>query len=261
MIDTKYFKRYRANMGFLNQSDLKTFLSAKDIKADIDYDYISKLNARLKDILIKLDNLVATSIRCDNITEFLYNNIDMVFKSFRTKNIIPKLNNQGRRPEQVYFSWLRGSIICNYFKKAISQIFNIENKIIYNIGQDNVDNLDGFARQPTADLEIKLGKKVIRIEVQSGFQGINDIKEHKVREAKKQLETRGINSVIMHVDMFNGQVGFVNISNIEDTDINWITRQQMEGQTVFNINQNYFIWKLIEPPPKLSDIKECIFDY
>jgi len=28
----------------------------------------------------------------------------------------------------------------------------------------------------------------------------------------------------------------------------------MEGQTVFNIDQNYFIWKLTENPPKISDL-------
>jgi hypothetical protein len=29
----------------------------------------------------------------------------------------------------------------------------------------------------------------------------------------------------------------------------------MEGQTVFNIDQNYFIWKLMENPPKYEDIQ------
>ena len=59
----------------------------------------------------------------------------------------------------------------------------------------------------------------------------------------------------IHFDLYNGQVAFVKLDNIDDDNINWITRQQMEGQTVFNIEQNYFVWKLTEEPPKFSDLK------
>ena len=31
-------------------------------------------------------------------------------------------------------------------------------------------------------------------------------------------------------------------------------QELMEGQTVFNIDQNYFTWKLTENPPLLNDI-------
>lgn len=44
------------------------------------------------------------------------------------------------------------------------------------------------------------------------------------------------------------------LDDIKDKDVNWITRQQMEGQTVFNIEQNYFVWKLTENPVKFSEI-------
>jgi len=63
-----------------------------------------------------------------------------------------------------------------------------------------------------------------------------------------------IPSVVVHFDLYNGQVAFVRIDGIEDDDVNWITRQQMEGQTVFNIDQNYFVWKLTELPPRYSDL-------
>ena len=122
----------------------------------------------------------------------------------------------------------RGFIVSNYFLKALSIIFEIE----INLNEN----------------------EVIRIEIQSGFQGINDIKQHKVLEAKKINQEKNIPSLAIHFDLFNGQVAFIKLNEIEDNNINWITRQQMEGQTVFNINQNYFLWKLTETPPKFSDL-------
>jgi hypothetical protein len=44
------------------------------------------------------------------------------------------------------------------------------------------------------------------------------------------------------------------LDEIEDDSVSWITRQQMEGQTVFNIDQNYFIWKITESPKKYKEI-------
>lgn len=96
---------------------------------------------------------------------------------------------------------------------------------------------------------------MIRIEIQSGFQNINDIKQHKVIEAKKTKNECGISSILLHFDLYNGQVAFVKLDDIEDDSVHWVTRQQMEGQTVFNINQNYFVWKLTELPPKYSDLE------
>ncbi len=49
-------------------------------------------------------------------------------------------------------------------------------------------------------------------------------------------------------------MAFIKLDEIEDDSVNWITRQQMEGQTVFNIEQNYFTWKLTETPPLLNEI-------
>ena len=90
--------------------------------------------------------------------------------------------------------------------------------------------------------------------MQSGFQGINDIKEHKVREAKRNFIEERIQTLVIHFDIFNGQVAFVDISNIPSDDLNWITRQQMEGQSVFNIEQNYFKWLLKEKPPRFASL-------
>ena len=137
-----------------------------------------------------------------------------------------------------------------YFKPAIAEIFNVNINIIQSIGDDDFSNIDTFKRTPKADLQIKH----YRIEVQSGFKGINDIKQHKVLEAKRIYLENKIETIVLYFDLFNGQVAFVNIAHISENDLNWITRQQMEGQTVFNIDQNYFKWLITDKPPKLVDI-------
>ena len=58
----------------------------------------------------------------------------------------------------------------------------------------------------------------------------------------------------MHFDVFNGQVAFVRLDTIDDENMNWITRQQMEGQTVFNIDQGYFGWRVMNPLPPLDTL-------
>ena len=37
--------------------------------------------------------------------------------------------------------------------------------------------------------------------------------------------------------------------------ISVITRQQMEGQSVFEINQNFFKWRLLDPMPSFEEIE------
>jgi hypothetical protein len=258
-ITTKYFKEYRKELGFAKQDDVKKFFAAKDIIPTIDYNYINLLNSRLINIIEKINGVVCNEIKEANLKLFHNSNITQVFEKLRERNIIQKLNNQGRRPEEVYFSWMRGFVISNYFLKAICQIFEISISEIKLIGDDDLINIESFKRTPTADLEITLkNSDKLRIEVQSGFQGVNDIKQHKVLEAKRIFQKEEIPSLVIHFDLFNGQVAFVRLDTIEDDSINWITRQQMEGQTVFNIEQNYFIWKLTQNPPLYSDIIELI---
>ena len=260
MLNVHDFKQYRTKIGFANQNDLKIFLSAKDIKSIIDYSYIDSLNIRICEIIKRLNHIVHQSITIQNIDEFCKTYIDKVYKILKTSNLLPRLNNQGRRPEQVYFSWMRGQVISQFFTKALALIFEVEQSSIKVIGNDNINDIENFKRQPTADLQIEIDEKIIQIEIQSGYQGINDIKQHKVLQGKRQFIDKQIRSLVIHFDLFNGQVAFVDISNINDNDINWITRQQMEGQTVFNISQQHFIWSLSTQPPKLKDIQEFILE-
>lgn len=253
--EVKYFKEYREKLGFTNQNGVRIFFGAKDISPTIDYAYIELLNKRLTEIVYKINCLVAPEIKVQHLNDFCAENIDWVFQRLKEHAIISRLNNQGRRPEEVYFSWMRGFVISNYFLSALSQIFEINIEDIDAIWDDDLLNIETFKRTPKADLQINLqtGKK-IRIEMQSGFQGINDIKQHKVLEAKKIKRDENTDSLVIHFDLYNGQVAFVKIDDLEDESVNWITRQQMEGQTVFNIDQNYFVWKLTETPPKFASL-------
>lgn len=255
IITTEYFKQYRKKLGFTSQNAAENFLSAKDIVPKVDLRYVRALNARLYEIVDRINTVVEKSIKLADINTFKKENIDRTFEIILRSDLLPVLNNQGRRPEQVYFSWMRGYIISNFFLKALGVIFEVDITKINLIGDDDFRNAETFKRTPKADLEINLktnGK--IRIEMQSGFTGTNDIKQHKVLEAKRVFRDDGIHSLAIHIDLYNGQVAFVKLDEIEDGDVNWITRQQMEGQTVFNIDQNYFVWKITEPPMKYKEI-------
>lgn len=255
IITSEDFRRYRQKLGFTNQAAIKDFFRAKDIIPSIDFDYIKFLNKRIYNIVDKLNAVVADEIKIDNIGDFKKEHIDLVLKKMKQSGILPLLNNQGRRPEQVYFSWMRGYAVSNFFLKALGIIFEVNIADIDLIGGDDFKNIDTFKRVPKADLEIKLNSEErIRIEIQSGFTGTNDIKQHKVIEAKKVFRELGMHSLAIHFDLYNGQAAFIKLDEIEEGGVNWITRPQMEGQRVFNIDRNYFIWKITERPVKYKDI-------
>jgi len=255
LISAEYFRKYRQKLGFANQMGVKNFFGAKNITPSIDLNYIKLLNKRLYNIIEKINAVVSDEVKIDNLTIFKKEYIDRSFKIMQESDILPILNNQGRRPEQVYFSWMRGFVISSYFLKALGLIFSVDISRISLIGDDDLKNADTFKRTPKADVEIKLnGKEKVRIEIQSGFTGINDIKQHKVLEAKRVFRNSGKHTIAIHFDLYNGQVAFIKLDEIEDDSVNWITRQQMEGQTVFNIDQNYFVWKITEKPVKYKKI-------
>lgn len=254
-IPAKYFGEYQKKLGFANQVAVKRFFGAKDIVPKIDFIYAKCLNERLYEIVDRINGIVSREIRIDDPDSFKKRHIDRPFEKMRKNGVLSLLNNQGRRPEQVYFSWMRGYVVSNFFLKALGIIFEVDTTKIDLIGDDDLRNVKTFKRTPKADLEINLtttGK--VRIEIQSGFTGINDIKQHKVLEAKRVFRDEGTHSLAFHIDLYNGQVAFVKLDEIEDGDVNWITRQQMEGQTVFNIDQNHFVWKITEPPIKYNEI-------
>lgn len=257
-ITADYFRQYRRELGFSNQAVAKNFFGAKDISPTIDFDYLKLLNDRLYDIIDRLSLAVVKDIRIKDLDAFKEKHIDKVFGIMKANNILPRLNNQRRRPEQVYFSWMLGYIMANYFSKALAQIFEVDITSITSIGDDDLTDIDTFKRTAKADIGIELGQgKQLIVEVQTGFTGMNDLKQHKVQEAKKVYEETGVSTLGIHFDLYNGQVAFIPLETIEHDSVNWITRQQFEGQTVFNIDQNYFTWKITELPIKYKDM---VFD-
>ena len=254
-ITAEYFRQYRQKLGFNNQAEVKNFFGAKDIIPVVDLNYLKLLNKRLYEIVARVNSVVSNDVKLADLVDFKKEHIDRPFEIMRTNDILQALNNLGRRLEQVYFSWMRGYVVSNFFLKALGAIFEIDAAKIDFIGDDDLKNAEIFKKTPKADLEISLnGKKKIRVEMQSGFTRTNDVKQHKVLEAKRVFREEGIHSLAIHIDLYNGQVAFIKLDEIEDGDVNWITRQQMEGQTVFNIDQNNFIWKITEPPVKYKEI-------
>ncbi len=252
----KYFKAYRQRLGFSSQDAAKKFLGGKDLVPGIDYEYIGQLNLRIEDIVYKLQQIASSDWRQANVEEFIERAIRAPYAVIRSAKLIPRLNNQGRRPEQVLFSWLRGHAVMEYFRPAMARIFGVTEQDIATIGEDDLQHVETFRRSPTADLEIKQGDNRLRVEMQAGFQGINDIKEHKVREARAIFQDQGVHTLCVHFDLFNGQVAFVQLSKIAENDPNFVTRQQMEGQSVLSIDQNYFKWRLMdEHLPKFDDLE------
>ena len=227
----------------------------QDITPTIDLNYINLLNKRLYELVKKIDNTVNDKIKLDDFSLFKKECIDNPFKIIKKNKILPILNNQGRRPEQVYFSWMRGFVISNYFLKSIGLIFDIDVKKIDLIGDDDFKNIETFKRTPKADLEVKTNKnEKIRLEIQAGFTGTNDIKQHKVLEARKIFRDFSVETLAVHFDLYNGQVAFIKLNKIEDDDINWITRIYLDEGLVWNIDQNFFFWDLYNTPPKYQYI-------
>lgn len=254
-ITAEHFKQYRQKLGFTSQGAAEDFFAAKDIIPKVDLRYVNTLNTRLCEIIDRINSVVAEEIKIDNLSVFKQKRIFYAFSIMRKSGILPILTNQGRRPEQVYFNWMRGYVVQHFFLKALGFIFEVDVAKINLIGDDNLKTVQTFKRTPKADLEILLkGKKKMRIEMQSGFTGVNDIKQHKVLEAKRVFQDTGIHSLAVHFDLFNGQVAFLKLDEVKENSAGWITRQQMEGQTVFNIDQNRFVWKITEPPIKYKEI-------
>lgn len=259
-ITPEYFTQYRQKLGFSSQSGVKNFFGAKDITPTVDLNYIKLLNGRLYGIVDKLDSIVANEIKVNDLVAFKKSHIDRTFELMKDGDILPVLNNQGRRPEQVYFSWMRGYVIANYFLKALGLIFGIETINIDLIGDDDLLNSETFKRTPKADLEIRLnGKERVRIEMQSGYTGTNDIKQHKVLEAKRVFRDTGMHTVAVHFDLYNGQVAFIKLDEIEDNSMRWLTRINLDEGVVWNIDQNLFFWNIAESCPTISHIYQ-IYD-
>lgn len=48
------------------------------------------------------------------------------YEKIRPAGLLPRLNNQGRRPEEVLFSWLRGYAVSEFFTPVLARVFSVE---------------------------------------------------------------------------------------------------------------------------------------
>jgi hypothetical protein len=244
---------FRKNLGFSNKEKLRQFYKGADITRPVNTPHLEKLNERLKDIILKVNSIVHSSIRIVDLDSFIEKSLTKPYTSIIQNNLLPQMSNQGRAPEDVYYNWMRGHIFAEYFKKTIALIFEIEIGEISDIGKDDFSSINTFKRSPTADLQVKKLGKTFRIEMQTGYTGLNDIKQHKWKEAVRSAEDGDI-TVVMHIDLSNGGVAFIRLDSVALTDINWVTRQQMEGQTVYNIDAHKFTWRLSEKYPSFAQL-------
>lgn len=245
-------REYRRKLGFTNKERLKKHFKATDFVV-VNWTRIERCNERLKEIFRALHPVMHPQIRITNIDLFC-RKVDETYQILKANNILPRMNNHGRTPDDVYYNWMRGYLVCEYFAKSLALVFDVEENSISIVGADQLTNIETFSQSPTADLEISLKDRTIRLEVQSGFTGINDIKKHKVEEAKRILNSRDIASYVAHFDLFNGKAALIDISSIDDSSIHWENRAQMEDQKVFSIPDNAFVWDLTSTPRPYSTI-------
>ncbi|OQB14960.1 MAG: hypothetical protein BWY15_00774 [Firmicutes bacterium ADurb.Bin193] len=243
-----YEQQYRRDIGFTNKTECKKFFKGKSDDVYINWEHISFLNSRLRDIFVRINNILDENVRIIDIEEFLAQGIDRNYEIIRNENIIARFNNHGRPREEVYFSWMRGYLACNIFKRYIARIFNIDEYLLLDIGNDNLNNIAQFARTSTADIQFENEEGIINLEIQSGFTGVNDIKKHKFEEAIRKFSEEQIISYVIHFDVFNGKVSVINISRANINNINFVPRSTMEGQLIMEIPDEYFRYRLNENP-------------
>ena len=145
------------------------------------------------------------------------------------------------------FNWLRGYATLMFFMPAIEKLFGAKKEDIAFAGKDHDLDIKTFKKSPLADITIKEG---LRAEIQAGFQGKNDIKEHKIIEALRQSKKTGTKTFLLHFDMFNGFAAVIDISTLGKKKLTYVQRAAMEGKRVFEIPESWFYWDLTKPMPQ-----------
>lgn len=244
-------QEYRKRLGFHNKTDCKCFLGGKGDEIRINWDQLAFYNQRVKDICTALNNGLHPSVQSNNI-QAVCETLTDIYEIVKSNDMFSKLNNQGRRPEKVLFDWMKGYVALELLLPIIAKLYEVDLSEIRKIGEDDFSNIDTFKRAATADLAIP--GLSLRLEVQSGFQDKNDIKRSKIKEAHKQYLEKGTHTHIIHVDLLNGKLAVIDITNVDESSLKY--HKAFENIDVFTIPKNWFLWDLIEPLPGLQDI--CI---
>lgn len=248
-----YEKDYRKAIGFTNKENLKKYYKSTDI-VSVNWKLINQYNERLIEIFKKINTAIYDEYRLsDDDMNKLEKAQEDAFNILKETNIIEeKFVNNGRTRENVYYNWMRGYLVCFYFKNIIAKMFGVKLNEITQLGADNLAELKAtndqtsFVKDAVADLQIK--SKNINIEIQSGFSGKNDIKQSKISSAKSKKD---LTTYLIHFDLFNGKTAIVNLSEFDEKSVKWKENQRFEGAKTVAIDESYFVWKIMNKLPNI----------
>jgi len=235
---------YREKIGFTNQQILKSFFKGLDCYI-INEELLKKYNRRLEEIFEKINSIIPSRFRDTNLA----NRLNSTYNIIKDNKIVEKLTNQGRSPEHVYYNWMRGYLVCECFKKSFAHMFSIKESELQSIGEDDLTNPKTFKRTAKADLGFIKNQQQYRLEIQSGFTGVNDVKETKINEALKRKAESNIITFVIHIDLFNGAAAIIDINSERRNIIQWDKRKAFEDSTVYSIPKSKFTWNITENPP------------
>ena len=243
-------RSFRVSLGFTNKEKLKKYFKFTD-EIPVDWERLRACNTRVKDIFTRLNPVIHESVRV-NLTEF-NQKIDNVFSEMCRNELFQKLTNNGRNPVDVYYNWLRGYAVCEFFIPAIAALFGVGVDSVERVGSDDFSSVDVFKRTADADLEILISETLhFKLEVQSGFTGANDIKRSKVDRAISVKRNENIDSYLIHFDIYNGQAALYCTSRIDPQNFTWTIK--FENSPTIEIPEAAFKWQLENSPTEYTSL-------
>lgn len=242
--ESRYLKVYRARLGFQNQLAVKNFFSAKDITQKIDYTYLNSFNQRLIDMLYKLNHISSGLISEEDLKLFSEKNISNVFLSLKKQGFFEKLFSQSKKPQKIYFSWMREYIVSKFLFMFFNFGFSPKDIDIF---ENHFLSVEEFKSLLDLSFDGIFDGNRINISLQSSFDGKNMISENKVKSASALAIENSCPSWLIHFDVFNGMAAFKRLDNVTDTCGHWVEKSGNAGKRVLEISRKNFKWKFFEP--------------
>lgn len=232
---------------------MESFLKATDIKREVDYQALEPYANRVREVLRLLNKNIHEGVRHTDETKLLYSAVDRPVEFLRENDLVRRFRNYGRSTSDVYYSWLRGYAIAEFLLPTLRALFRVLPDQIEKAGGDRLRNPDDFEQTAAADYIIRPDEKQTwRIEIQSGFTNLHDIKKHKFDEAQRVFLCNKEPSAVLHFDILNGRVAIVALHTRGPSPSDWVVRRQFEGQQVAEIPESAFTWSVANEPPTLS---------
>lgn len=221
-------KIYRKKIGFKNQSDMKSFFSAKDITdSNINWQLIHQYNQRLIDLGNRIKSVTDSSL---DIEKFINDRFDII----KSNNLINKLNNNGRTKEQVYFKMTQGYLAVLLFKPFIEKKLNCELIDNPKCG-DYIPSVltDSWKWERNHEFDLYDPNKKIYVDVQAAFTKLEkmDIKQHKLKRTESDYEY-----YVACFDLYDARYCIIDTKNISETDL--YKNPSMENQLCYAVPKN-----------------------